>query len=302
MHRITDIVKRIVANLLFSLLYILQWKKGTVYANLDATLNTGDSCKCNPQIVYLKTLRNLSRHVSDILFEFGIYKKLPKSLADYPCNVPGKQFEIADGSKAALEKMRGGGIFLTAHYGNYEAIGPWLCRLGIPLKASYIPLKPTWLNRIVERRIRAVDGKRYSVNARTPREFLRILDEKNLFCLLMDQDSRIASAAKGTFMGREVHVNPLPDFLLKHRPETPVFICWMEEKGQCKKLHAIEVEREKEFRTKSGTTNNEAMQPGMTVSGTFNRWLGDRIDEDPTLWYGWTHRRFYSCDAEMYKK
>ena len=70
--------------------------------------------------------------------------------------------------------MREGGIFLTAHYGNYEAIGPWLCRLGIPLKASYIPLKPAWLNRIVENKIRSVDKRNYSVNAKSPREFLSI--------------------------------------------------------------------------------------------------------------------------------
>ena len=141
-----------------------------------------------------------------------------------------------------LEKMRKGGIFLTAHYGNYEAMGPWLCRLGIPLVASYIPVKPNWLNNILERKIRAVNGKSYSVDARTPRDFLRILNDGKLFCLLSDQDSRIPSAIDGTFLDRPANVNPLPDFLLEHRPQTPVFICWMEEVCGVRVLHAIEVE------------------------------------------------------------
>ena len=196
--------------------------------------------------------------------------------------------------------MRSGGIFLTAHYGNYEAIGPWLCRLGIPLKASYIPLKPSWLNNFVEHRIRSVDGESYAVNARTPRNFLRLLDEGKLFCLLMDQDSRIPSAASGSFLGRRVHVNPLPDFLLKHRPTTPVYICWMEEpdgvRGKRKVLHAVEVTNEIR-RNKDGLTAECA---NGTAGEVFNRWLEERIAEDPTLWYGWTHRRFYSCNLEIY--
>ena len=183
--------------------------------------------------------------------------------------------------------MRSGGIFLTAHYANYEAMGPWLCRLGIPLVASYIPVKPNWLNNILERKIRAVNGKSYSVDARTPRDFLRILNDGKLFCLLSDQDSRIPSAIDGTFLGRTVNVNPLPDFLLKHRPQTPIYICWIEEKNRVRELHAIEV----------------ASSAHVSVVNTqFNKWLEQRIAENPNLWYGFTHRRFYSRSPEIYGK
>ena len=208
---------------------------------------------------------------------------MPHDFSSYPFIQNGITYKLSEGSEPVLKKMREGGIFLTAHYGNYEAIGPWLCRLGIPLKASYIPLKPAWLNRIVENKIRSVDQRNYSVNAKSPREFLRLLDDKNLFCLLMDQDSRIESATTATFLGKQVHVNPLPDFLLKHRPQTPIFICWLEETSSEKILHAIE----------TAPTDN-------SVNDAFNRWLENRIAENPTLWYGWTHRRFYSCNPEMY--
>ena len=106
---------------------------------------------------------------------------------------------------------------------------------------------------------------------------MKLIDGGNLFCLLMDQDSRIPSARKGTFLGRMVHINPLPHFLLKHRPETPVYICWIKEeaRGKSKVLHASRIE-------------------GEAAEETFNLWLENQISENPNFWYGWTHRRFKS--------
>ena len=257
------------------------WKRDVVQANLQYIYPEYSKIICSNE--YKQIIKNLTHHVSDILFEFNLFKKLPHGFECYPFIQKGVTYKLADGSEETLNKMREGGIFLTAHYGNYEAIGPWLCRLGIPLKASYIPLRPAWLNRIVENKIRSVDQRNYSVNAKSPREFLRLLDDKNLFCLLMDQDSRIESAATATFLGKQVHVNPLPDFLLRHRPGTPVFICWLEETPSEKNLHAIEI---------TPTDNS--------VNSAFNNWLENQIANEPTLWYGWTHRRFYSCNPKVY--
>ena len=266
---------------LFRLLYAVKWKQKTVQANLDYTQINRITDK---ELFYRQLIKNLAHHIREIVFEFDLFKKLPHKLNRYPIQLFSTNYVIAPQSEVVLDKMRNGGIFLTAHYGNYEAMGPWLCRLGIPLKASYVPLKPAWLNRIVENKIRSVNKKPYSVNARTPREFLELLDKKNLFCLLMDQDSRIASATSAKFLGCDVHTNPLPKFLLKHRPETPGFICWIEETRKSKILHANEVAQKTE------------------IEKTYNRWLEERIRENPTFWYGWTHRRFYSTAPELYRK
>ena len=263
---------------LFLILFCMGWKKRTIRANTEYVQICGITDK---KTFYRQLIKNLSHHVSDIVFKFGSFKKLPHETIQYPFQMDGTHYQIALGSETVLNKMRKGGIFLTAHYGNYEAMGPWLCRLGIPLKASYIPLKPKWLNRIVENKIRAIDGKTYSVHARTPRDFLQLLKRQNLFCLLMDQDSRIPSAADGNFLGKPAKVNPLPEFLLRHEPETPVYICWMEESPQSKILHAIEIDSKK-------------------LNDAFNQWLEARIQENPALWYGWTHRRFYSTAKEIY--
>ena len=308
----------------YVVLRLAGWKRKTVLANAKHVTMPVD---------YNVLLKNLTRHASELLFCFGTFKRLPADFSKYPCCVDGWNFALDEAAIPVLEKMRNGGIFLTAHYGNYEAMGPWLCCLGIPLVASYIPVKPKWLNNILERKIRAVDGRSYSVDARTPRDFLRILNEGNLFCLLADQDSRIPSALPGTFLGRPANVNPLPDFLLKHRPQTPVFICWMEErrafsggafsKGaspserrKVRVLHAIEVPRQSQTRlsnvvspahSSSSIANSaqfDVASPSHSspsvVNVQFNKWLEERIAENPNLWYGFTHRRFYSQSPTIY--
>ncbi len=279
------------ARIAYSVLRLAGWKRKTVLANAKYVAMPVD---------YNVLLKNLTRHASELLFCFGTFKRLPADFSKYPCCVDGWTFDLAEGSLPVLEKMRSGGIFLTAHYGNYEAMGPWLCRLGIPLVASYIPVKPKWLNNILERKIRAVDGRSYSVDARTPRDFLRILNDGKLFCLLADQDSRIPSALPGTFLGRPANVNPLPDFLLKHRPQTPVFICWMEEVCGVRVLHAIEVERAQVTGSALSESASPAQSSPNVVNTQFNKWLEMRIAENPNLWYSFTHRRFYSREPGIY--
>ena len=279
----------------YAVLRLVGWKRKTVMANAKHVAMPVD---------YNVLLKNLTRHASELLFRFGTFKRLPADFSKYPCCVDGWTFDIAEGSAPVLEKMRKGGIFLTAHYGNYEAMGPWLCRLGIPLVASYIPVKPKWLNNILERKIRAVDGRSYSVDARTPRDFLRILNDGKLFCLLSDQDSRIPSALPGTLLGQPANVNPLPDFLLEHRPQTPVFICWMEEVCGVRVLHAIEVERAQvpgaAHLVSPAPSNGASPADSNIVNTQFNKWLEQRILENPNLWYSFTHRRFYSRSPEIY--
>ncbi|MBR6855612.1 MAG: lysophospholipid acyltransferase family protein [Fibrobacter sp.] len=317
------IVAAVFAQVAYTVLKLAGWKRKTVLANAKHVAGAVPNADSKILLDYNILLKNLTRHASELLFCFGTFKRLPADFSKYPCCVDGWNFALDEAAIPVLEKMRSGGIFLTAHYGNYEAMGPWLCRLGIPLVASYIPVKPKWLNNILERKIRAVDGRSYSVDARTPRDFLRILNDGKLFCLLADQDSRIPSALPGTFLGCPANVNPLPDFLLKHRPQTPVYICWMEERGAfsgdaflegsspserriIRVLHAIEVERAQvadsaQFDVASPAHLVFPAQSSPSVVNTqFNKWLEERIAENPNLWYGFTHRRFYSQSPTIY--
>jgi len=301
-----QILAKIFAGAAYAVLDFAGWKKKTVEANLmhvsQGTWGRGVA-GLEPRELYKKMLKNLTRHVGELLFCFDTYKNLPENCAAYPCERDGFIFDTAEKSKPVIEKMRRGGIFLTAHYGNYEASGAWLCALGVPLKASFIPLKPDALNRFVYEKVRCVRGRPYSINARTPREFFALLDgtapdcngQKQLFCLLADQDSRINSAMDGTFLGCPAKINPLPDFLLKHRPITPVFFCWIEERGSRKTLHAVEAVAYQKLDSRLRENDSHSI-----VDGAYRNWLEERIQENPALWYGWTHRRFKSKNPEIY--
>lgn len=306
MIQFRQILAKIFAGAAYAVLDFAGWKKKTVEANLmhvsQGTWERGVA-GLEPRELYKKMLKNLTLHVGELLFCFDTYKNLPEDCTAYPCKRDGCIFDTTEESKPVIEKMRGGGIFLTAHYGNYEASGAWLCALGVPLKASFIPLKPDVLNRFVYEKVRCVRGRPYSINARTPREFLALLDgtapdcngQKQLFCLLADQDSRISSAMDGTFLGRPAKINPLPDFLLKHRPNTPVFFCWIEERGSRKTLHAVEAVAYQKLDSRLRENDSHSI-----VDDAYRNWLEERIQENPALWYGWTHRRFNSKNPEIY--
>lgn len=314
MFFLRKISARIFASVAYAILRLTGWKKKTVLANFkhvsqgtwgrEGASPKSSFAELDPRDLYKRMLKNLTRHVGELLFCFDTYKNLPEACAEnsaataYPCKVDSVNFELAEGAAAVVEKMRRGGIFLTAHYGNYEASGAWLCALGVPLKASFIPLKPEWLNRHIYNKVRSVHGRPYSVDAQTPRDFLRILDSGELFCLLADQDSRIGSALDGTFLGRPVRHNPVPDFLLKHRPNTPVFFCWIEELPGRKILHAEEVATNLQNMDSIGRETPSRMTA--IVDGPYCQWLESRIKENPALWYGWTHRRFRSTKPEIY--
>ena len=308
MFLVRKISARIFSSAAYLTLCVLGWKRKTVEANLDHVSHGNWGKKFDSRGLYKQMLKNLTRHVGELLFRFETYKNLPEDCKAYPCEKDGEIFELAEGAGAVIEKMRQGGIFLTAHYGNYEASGAWLCSLGVPLKASFIPLKPEWLNRHIYNRVRSVKGRPYSLSARSPREFLCQLDgkapdcngQRQLFCLLADQDSRISSASKGIFLGQSAKINPLPDFLLRHRPDTPVFFCWIEEidenaAGGKKRriLHGVEANKTD---LPQGRGNCQSI-----VDGPYRQWLEERIAENPALWYGWTHRRFRSIHPEIYR-
>ena len=90
----------------------------------------------------------------------------------------------------------------------------------------------------------------------------------------------------------------------------------MEEVCGVRVLHAIEMERAQvadsaQFEMKSenapsivNSAQFESASPAQSspsvVNTQFNKWLEERIAENPNLWYGFTHRRFYSQSPTIY--
>lgn len=267
------IFQKFLAKILYCTLITLNWKRKVVSANLNF-VHPGIT-KTEIAEFYRKLLRELSQTAAEFVLGNANYRNLLTSLAAYPCKNRGKEFLIAEDSLQTLQKMKRGGVFLTAHYGNYEAIGHWFCRLGLPVAASYAKIRPNFLNNLLERRLRSVNGTRYSVFIQNPKQILTLLDSGRLFCLLADQDYRKKSALPGEFLGRQVSCNPIPGFILRHRAQTPFYLCWLTETAKSSTLHAKEISSTPE-----------------TVYAEFHSQLEALIRQNPATWFGWTHRRF----------
>lgn len=183
------------------------------------------------------------------------------------------EFDIDKGSVAVFEEMRHGGIFLTAHYGNHELLGCRLAGLGLPLNAMAQKQKPEFFDRWLQKK-RTFGGKSFARPMDTM-ALMDFVDRDGLFAMLADQDFRkpvprsIKDDCESRFLGVRVRCNPLPAFILEHRPQTPVFC---------------------------GYLNNGVLFlkkiPMENFYDHYHAWLENLILKNPAKWYGWFHGRF----------
>ncbi len=255
---------KILQTVLYAALKVSGWKKKVLWENLEY-VSPGMS-ELQKKSFRKRLLKNISRDAADFITKSRIYSSKDS------------RFEIDPASLPVFKKMQKGGLMLTAHFGNYEIIGPWLVRMGIPLVASYAHLKPKILDNWVYSHIRSVDRYNYSLFINNPRDIIKVLDVNKLFCLIADQDYRESHFISGKLLGKPVHCNPIPQFILKHRPNTPIYICWLNSQNNKRILFAQEII----------TTNCEK------IFDRYHIWLENQIKKSPEEWYGWIHRRYLS--------
>jgi KDO2-lipid IV(A) lauroyltransferase len=168
-----------------------------------------------------------------------------------------------------LEEMKCGGIFLTAHYGNHELLGFRLAESGLPLNSAVQEQKPKFFDAWLQKK-RTFKGKCFAKKIETG-HLIDFIDRGGLFALLADQDFRkppprtLKEKCESSFLGIKVRCNPLPAFILEHRPKTPVFCGYL---GQIKKI------------------------PSEHFYAHYHSWLESLVLENPAKWYGWFHNRF----------
>lgn len=308
MNKLFKILQSIFARVLYSVLLALCWKQKIVYANFALVKKTIDF-KVSANEFYRILLKSLTNTAAEFIFGNRSYRGLPGELCKYPdridemCTNEGNFFYISEQSKKNIERMRHGGIFLASHYGNYEAIGSLLLQLGVPLKASYAKLKPNFLNRFVEDHLRTVNGIKYSTFVNNPRKLLNMLEQGTLFCLVADQDFRKSSAVKSTFLGHKVNCNPLLKFLLRHRPETPVFFCNIAEyrKQRTEDRHFDYTVHELVVTELCQTSLRGSTEAVQEIYAAYHAELEKLIASQPENWYGFTHRRFKATHKDVYK-
>jgi KDO2-lipid IV(A) lauroyltransferase len=212
---------------------------------------------------YGALMRNMLGDALDFLFLYNRKKK--------------ESFAIDENSIQVLEEMRGGGIFLTAHYGNHELLGFRLAELGLSLNSASVVQKPALLDKFLRKK-RSFGGKCFA-EQKSPNETLKFIDGGGLFALLADQDFRKAAPRKfsrkceSSFLGVAVRCNPLPVFILERRKETPVFCGHLQQNGKAQTLFLKKINAE-------------------SLYDSYHSWLEGLILKNPAKWYGWIHRRF----------
>jgi KDO2-lipid IV(A) lauroyltransferase len=211
---------------------------------------------------YRDVLKNMRRDIFDFIFRHPPSKSM--------------HFEIDKNSLAILEEMQYGGIFLTAHYGNHELLGYRLAELGLPLNSAAQEQKPAFFDKWLQKK-RTFKGKCFAKKIET-RHLIEFINNGGLFAMLADQDFRkpVKEQCKSEFLGLEVHCNPLPAFILEHRPNTQVF---------CGYLHQI----------RDAQTLFLKKIPSQNFYAHYHSWLEKLILENPAKWYGWFHNRFLSA-------
>lgn len=265
---------------MFILLWMLGWKRsvfvhnGKIAAPFLIRRNAA-----RPS--YRALLYNLCHDLAEFIVRRRPFLTAPQDFENYPYRHSRLELSIPLESISALRRMRAGGLLLTAHYGNYESMGLWLSRIGIPLMASFHPQKPAMLNRLLLK-LRSLDTTPYAY-VQSPRAILSSVRSGKLFALLADQDYRKNHPAHGFFLERPVHCNPLPNFLLRNNPALPIFCCTILSTGSQRILLAQELKVESEA----------------DLYREYHHWLESLIVRNPDCWYGWVHRRFRSASTSQ---
>jgi len=248
------------------------WKRSVFSKNLCLTEPFFKNAGVN-QPKYGEVMQNMLKDVLNFVFRH------PQNAWLYPKNL---SFSIDKGSIPILEEMRYGGIFLTAHYGNHEFLGYRLAELALPLSAAAQEQKPKFFDRWLQRK-RTFKGKCFAKKVEVER-LIEFMDSGVLFALLADQDFRksapvsIKKKCESKFLGLKVRCNPLPVFILEHRPALPVFCGYVHQFRQDQTLFLKKL-------------------PSKNFYAHYHSWLETLILENPARWYGWFHNRFLAASS-----
>jgi len=217
--------------------------------------------------MYGDVLKNMLKDVFDFVFR-------------HPSNIFFKKnvdFKVDKSSLAVLEEMRFGGIFLTAHYGNHELLGYRLAEQGLPLNGAAQKQRPAFFDKWLQKK-RSFKGKCFAKKMET-QNILEFVEHKGLFAIIADQDFRksvpnsIEKECKNEFLGLKVSCNPLPAFILEHRPNTPIFCGYLQQIQSLETLFLQKI-------------------PAKDFYSHYHSWLEKLILKNPAKWYGWFHDRF----------
>jgi len=201
--------------------------------------------------------------------------------------LPREEFWIDDESRATLQKLRRGGILLSAHYGCHELVAREVAATGAKLLSSALPMKSSIAERWLALRRQRWQTPAIELKGRIA-EALDHLRGGGVFGVMIDQDP-MRSGERTFFLGVEAERTRLADLLWK-RTKTPtvvfgIAITGATEQGEMRELRFRTIDPSK------GSPTEQAQQ-----------YLEESIGQRPELWYGWIHRRYKSIHPELYSR
>lgn len=179
---------------------------------------------------------------------------------------------------AKLKKLKSGSsLFLTAHFHHWELMGGWMVRQGVRLLSVARPLSQSQAQSLLLR-LRGRLGL-VTVSDQIPRRALRHLEAGGCFGMLWDQRS-LGSPVRAGFFGRQLQVDPLPPFLLRHH-SSEVWFGTLLPNGTFRLLLLMS----------PSSRGSRSVNPNR-LARRYHRVLELLVRSHPTWWYGMAHRRF----------
>ena len=258
------------ASGLASFAWLMGWRNGVLRRQLQIISRNHGASRAASRI-------SVTRRVK----RFALLNQAARDLLDLllvPNKAHGLTLHPASASElAALQK--GPALFLTAHFHNWEFLGSWLTRQGVPLKAIAKPLAQGWAQRLITSQRKKLQlsiferkGDDFS-SARFFRQVLAHTQSGGVVGMLWDQHPPGAHDI-GKFWGAPVKLDPLPGFLIKHVP-MPVFFGALLPNGEVRLIRLI-----------------AKGQPFEKLTRRYHRCLEVLIAMHPHYAYTLLHRRF----------
>ncbi len=228
------------------------------------------------------TLRAFYDHLGLLVAEFLRAPYLAPEKLDALVEVEG--FE-----RFAPEFEKGqGAIVVTAHFGNFELLGSFFARRGMPVTAITKRLSKNFANAFwLEQRKRA--GLREVPDSGSIRDIFKVLRAGQILAVMIDQNMIPRRAIFAPFFAKAAATTPAPA-VFAERTGAPVFLALMHRLPGGR--HRVTVEGPIPF-DRTGDRDADAVAFMAKLNGELER----HIRAEPASWY-WVHRRWKTRPPE----
>jgi KDO2-lipid IV(A) lauroyltransferase len=176
-----------------------------------------------------------------------------------------------------------GAIVITGHIGNWELLGAYFARKGIPIAAIARRINDSRLNQLLVD-FRASNGV-HTILRESPmssREIIKILKQRGILALLIDQDIKAPSVSV-PFFGRMART-PAAAAVLAVRRDLPVVPCFAQRRPEGGHRFTI---MPPIYPPQSGDRRRDVLE----LTRRFSEALEQRIRQNPAEWVWW-HKRW----------